>query len=72
MNMNIYIYIYSANPTSGGIFEITFKTQSSKLERLFSLKRGKKGDRASSFVLRNSIRKCHPSGTDCKYTYIYK
>jgi len=32
----------------------------SKLERLFSLKRGKRDVRALSFELWNSIRKCHP------------
>ena len=57
------IYMYTANPTWGDIFECCFKAQSSKLERLFSLKRGKKDVRALSF------RKCHPKW-DWLYTYI--
>jgi len=43
--------INTANPTWGDIFERSFKAQSSKLERLFSLKRGKGGIRALSFEL---------------------
>jgi len=35
-----------ANPTWGDIFERSFKAQSSKLERLFSLKSGKRDVRA--------------------------
>ena len=42
---------YTANPTWGDIFECCFKAQSSKLERLFSLKRGKRDVRALSFEL---------------------
>jgi len=38
-------------PTWGDIFECCFKAQSSKLERLFSLKRGKRDVRALSFEL---------------------
>ena len=41
----------TANPTWGDIFECCFKAQSSKLERLFSLKRGKRDVRALSFEL---------------------
>jgi len=32
----------TANPTWGDIFESSLKAQSSKLDRLFSLKRGKR------------------------------
>ena len=38
-------------PQTGDIFECCFKAQSSKLERLFSLKRGKRDIRALSFEL---------------------
>ena len=41
----------TANPTWGDIFECCFKVQSSKLQRLFSLKRGKRDVRALSFEL---------------------
>ena len=41
----------TANPTWGDISECCFKAQSSKLERLFSSKRGKRDVRASSFGL---------------------
>jgi len=41
----------TANPTWGDIFECCFKAQSSKLERLFSLKRGTRDVRALSFEL---------------------
>jgi len=41
----------TADPTWGDIFECCFKAQSSKLERLFSLKRGKRDVRALSFEL---------------------
>ena len=43
--------VYTANPTWGDIFESSFKAQSSKLERLFSLKCGKRDVRALSFEL---------------------
>ena len=36
----------TADPTWGDVFECCFKAQSSKLERLFSLKRGKTDFRA--------------------------
>jgi len=49
--MYIYLYVYTANPTWDGIFECCFKAQSSKLQRLFSLKRGKGDVRALSFEL---------------------
>ena len=38
----------------------SFKVQSSKLELLLLLKRGKRNVRALSFQLWNSFRKCHP------------
>jgi len=41
----------TANPTWGDIFESCFKAQSSKLESLFSLKRGKREFRALSLEL---------------------
>ena len=41
----------TTNPTWGDIFEYCFKVQSSKLERLFSLKRVKRDVRALSFEL---------------------
>jgi len=41
----------TANPTWGDIFEFCFKAQSSKLESLCSLKRGKRDVRALSFEL---------------------
>ena len=41
----------TANPTWGDIFKCCFKAQSSKLESLFSLKRGKRDVRALSFEL---------------------
>jgi len=57
----VYLLIYwwyslfkecsTANPTRGDIFESSFKAQSSKLQRLFSLKRGKRDVRALSFEL---------------------
>jgi len=48
MKMNKYC---TANPTWGDIFECCFKAQSSKLERLFPLKRDKRDLRALSFEL---------------------
>ena len=39
----------TSNPTWGEIFECFFKSESSKLELLFSLKRGKRDVRALSF-----------------------
>ena len=47
----ICISIRTANPTWGDIFECCFKAQSSKLERLFSLKCGRGDIRALSFEL---------------------
>jgi len=41
----------AADPTWGDIFECCFKAQSSKLERLFSSKLGKRDVRVSSFEL---------------------
>ena len=43
--------VHTPNPTWGDIFECCFKAQSSKRERLFSLKRGKRDVRALSFEL---------------------
>jgi len=55
----------TANPTWGDIFECCFKAQSSKLERLFSLKRGKKDVQALSFEL----SKISPqSGIGCTFS----
>jgi len=45
------VHVFTANPTWGDIFECGLKAQSSKLERLFSLKRGKRDVRALSFEL---------------------
>ena len=50
----------TASPIWGDIFESSSKAQSSKLERLFSLKCGKRDVWALSFELWNRIRKCHP------------
>jgi len=41
----------TADPTWGDFFEFCFEAKSSKLERLFSLKRGKRNIRALSFEL---------------------
>jgi len=46
----IYKVICTDDPIWGDIFECCFKAQSSKLERLFSLKRGKRDVRALSYV----------------------
>jgi len=43
--------VYTANPTWGAIFACCFTARSSKLERLFSLKRAKRDVRALSFEL---------------------
>jgi len=49
---HIRLFVYdTANPTWGAIFECCFKARSSKLESLFSLKRGKRDVRALSFEL---------------------
>ena len=48
---DLHICIYTANPIWGDIFECCFKAQSSKLERLFSLKCGTRDVRALSFEL---------------------
>jgi len=44
-------FMCTADPTWGDIFEYCFTAKSSKLERLFSLKRGKRDIRALSFKL---------------------
>ena len=49
--MHIYAYTCIANSTRGDIFECCFKAQSSQVERLFSLKRGKRDVGALSFEL---------------------
>jgi len=56
--MYIYIYIYTANPMWGDIFENSFWAHSSKLELLFLLKRGKRNVWTLTFELWNNIRKC--------------
>jgi len=73
--------INTANPTWGDIFECCFKARSSKLERLFLMKRGKRDVRALSFELErdnvvywktngrtnNDLQlKCH-----CKWDWLY-
>ena len=65
--MYTYVYICKADPTWGDIFECCFKTQSSKLERLFSLKCGKRDVRALSFEL----SKMSPEVGLAVYAYIY-
>jgi len=47
----VVFFVSTANPIWGDIFECCFKAQSSKLESLFSLKRGKRDVRALSFEL---------------------
>ena len=47
----IWFVTYTANPTWGDVFDCCFKARSSKLEGLFSLKRGKRDVRALSFEL---------------------
>ena len=47
----------TADPTWGDIFESSFRAQSSKLEHVFSLKRGKRDVWSLSFKLWNSLRK---------------
>jgi len=51
LQYRIYNAECTANPTWGDIFECCFKAQGSKLERLFSLKCGKRDVRALSFEL---------------------
>ena len=51
LGINYYTNLSTTDPTWGDIFECCFKAQSSKLERLFSLKRGKRHVRALSFEL---------------------
>jgi len=51
MHMHKHELVYWYNPTWGVIFECCFEAQSSKLESLFSLKRGKRDVRALSFEL---------------------
>jgi len=58
--------VCTANPTWGDIFECCFKAQSSNLERLFSLKRGKRDVRALSFEL----SKMSPQVALAVYTHI--
>ena len=60
----------TANPIWGDIFESSFKAQSSKLERLFSLKRVKRDVRPLSFELwalsfERAFENFTPSGTCC-------
>jgi len=53
----------TANPTWGDIFECCFKAQSSKLERLFSLRRGKRDFELGAL----SFRTYHPKWDCCTY-----
>jgi len=46
---HVHTYTCTANPTWGDILECCFKVQSSKLERFFSLKRGKRDVQVLSF-----------------------
>ena len=45
------MYVYTGNLTCDDIFECSFKAQSSKLKRLFSLKRGKRDVLETAFEL---------------------
>ena len=60
----LYCKLSTANSTRGDIFECCFKAQSSKLEPLFSLKRGKRDVRALSFELW-AFENVTPSGIGC-------
>ena len=60
----------TANPTWGDIFECCFKAQSSKLERLFSLKRGKRDVRALSFELSKMSPQVGLTVHSCTYLYL--
>ena len=57
--------MYTADPTWSVIFECCFKAQSSKLECLFPLKRGKRDVRTLSFELSKM------SPQDWLYVHIY-
>jgi len=60
------IWICTADPTWGDIFECCFKAQSSKLKRLFCHVSVKRDVWALSFELWNSFRNCHP-----KWDWLY-
>ena len=57
---------HTANATWGVILVSSFKAESWKLKRFFSLKRGKSDVRALNFEFWNSIRKCFP-----KWDWLY-
>jgi len=58
---HIPIHIRFIQPLPFGVtFSKLFQSSKLKLERLFSLKRGKRDVRALSFELWNSICECHP------------
>jgi len=57
----------TANPTWSDIFECRFKARSSKLERLFSLKRGKRDVGALSFELLKVSPQVGLAVMDCYY-----
>ena len=58
-----YLCIYTADPTWDDIFEFCFKAQTSKLERLLSLKRGERDVRA--LIFETAFEHVTPSGIDC-------
>jgi len=66
---HIYIYVYTANPTWGDIFECCFKAQSSKLERLLSLKRGKRDFWALKFELSKKSPQVGLAVCTCSHVY---
>jgi len=49
--VDMSLLAYTADPTWGDIFECCFKAQSSKLDDLFSMKRGERDVRTLSFEL---------------------
>jgi len=57
----------TANPTWGDIFKCFFKAQSSKLERLFSLKRGKRDVRAL-----RAFENVTPGGIGCTFFVLFR
>jgi len=61
------VYMYSQSHVEWDpIFESSVTAQSSKLKGLFLLKSGNRAVQALSFVLWNSIQKCHP-----KWDWLY-
>jgi len=63
----VCVYRCTANPIWSDISESSFKAQSSKLERLFSLKRGKRDVRALRFE--TAFENVTPNGIGCSYMY---